>query len=241
MELFQHIFTAFREFLDKKDVTTVWDADVSHPWPAGGNRNIVMADTMAVELGNPSAESLSAVLWTEDLEQVSDGAITLIGPDIPESGGVSLPYAKIVLLGVDGFNEENTCDRFGDLELVKYDVDLRGFMLRALSRRQSEWCRIDRDAWGKGFSFRILGSDLIRLFREKAYVHSAEVVFVTSGRGDVIELKGIMNDVTHIVGALDKMSTDLSFDCSTCEYQTVCDDVSGLRSMHASMRNRRRK
>lgn len=241
MELFHHLFPAFRAFLDAREATRLWRTDGLHSWPAGGNRNIVLADEMAVELGNPSTESFSVILWTEDLERIRDGAITLIGPDIPESRMASLPYGKIVLLGGSGFDAENTCRRFSDLEGVKYDVDLRGFMLRALSRYRSEWCRVGLDAWEAGFSLEILGSELIRLFREKPYIHAAEIVFVTSGRTDVRELRETLTEVDGIIGALSRMEADMSFDCSTCDYQSVCDSISGLRAMHESMRARKGK
>ncbi len=138
---------------------------------------------MGLELGSPGKESVSCLLWTENLATVADGRITLVGPDFPESAGKSLPFGKVVLVGVEGFTEDNAYDRHKELDFLRYDLDLKGFMMRAVSQYMREWCRISSEALLKGFSARILGSALMALFRKKPYVKAVEVIFLTSSTG----------------------------------------------------------
>jgi len=66
-------------------------------WPKGEGRNVVLADEVGVELGNPQMASTSALLWTENPDLVSDGKITLIGPDMPSSKGQIFPSERLFL------------------------------------------------------------------------------------------------------------------------------------------------
>lgn len=205
-------------------------------WPMDKNRNLVMAQDTAVELGNPRDASLAFLLWINNPEKLQHGRITVIGPDLPQLIGKQASFGKIVIVGGDDFNEDNSFDRYRQMELLRYDIPLKGYMMRAVSQYQREWSRVSMDAIKSGFSFKILGGALIDKFVELEYVKSAEVIFVTSGRRDVIELSSIADEAIKIIGAMNKMAADLSFDCDTCEYNEVCDDVSELRSMHSKLK-----
>jgi len=200
-------------------------------WPAGGDKNLVMAADVGVELGNPQEESVSFVLWTEEISEIHDGRITLIGPDIPESRSQSRPFGKVILLSGRGFDEGNTYERYRQLDGLRFDLDLKGYMLRAASVYQKEWIRISRVAVEDGFSFRILGTELIHLFRRMDYIDAAEVLFVTSGPEDMTPLKGIATGAGRIIAAMGKMVDEWSMDCDACEYEDVCNAVEDLKRM----------
>jgi CO dehydrogenase/acetyl-CoA synthase beta subunit len=186
---------------------------------------------MAVELGSPLVASVSCIIWTEDIQAIKDGLITLIGPDIPESNGKSLPFGKIVLAGISGFNEENTYDRHREMEMLRYSVDLKGYMMRAVSQYQREWSRISKQAVASGFSFETLGRALMEKFKQKDYVGAIELILVTSSSEDVKVLKKMTAEVSKIVSAMDKMAQEMSFDCDNCDYSDVCDEVDELKKM----------
>ena len=63
-----------------------------------------------------------------------------------------------------------------------------------------------------------------------------EIIFVTRSRADVLEVKEIGEQAGRIIGAMNKMVEELSFDCDSCEYQEVCSDVEELRSMRNSLK-----
>jgi CO dehydrogenase/acetyl-CoA synthase beta subunit len=207
-------------------------------WPAAGDQNLVLQSDTAIELGNPANESLSLSIWTENLDAVTDNRISLIGPDVRESAEARLPFGKIVLIEGEGFNEDNAYDRFREIDLVRFDTSLKGYMMRAASLYMREWSRISKTAVENGFSFSVLGSALIKELKKIDYIKSVEVIFVTSADKDVALLKPVASQVGKINNAMSKMMEEMSFDCGECEYNEVCDDVSELRSMHKSMKEK---
>jgi CO dehydrogenase/acetyl-CoA synthase beta subunit len=240
MELFTDTILEVRALLAQTSGGRSWPAAGGPPWPAGGGRNIVLKEDMGLELGSPQMESLSCLLWTQDLSLIEDGKIILAGPDFPESRGMSLPFGKVVLAAVEGFTEDNAYDRHKDLDFLRYSLDLKGFMMRSVSQYMREWCRIATSAIRDGFSVRILGSELIRLFHTKPYVKAVEVIYVTSSPEDVIRLREITSPAERIIAAMNKMAAEMDFDCSSCDYQDVCDEADGLKGMREKLMDRTR-
>lgn len=234
-EQFQAL-AALRKRLLAERSATVMAETLPVIWPTGGSRNLVLGQDTAVELGNPQEGSCSFMLWGEDDGRVRDGRMTLAGPDIPESEGRSLPFGRVILVAGGDFTAENAYERYREMEGKRYEVDLKGYMMRAVSQHQREWSRVSREAFQRGFSFNVLGQALRNTFKTLPYVSAVEVLFVTSSRQDVAELKKIGEQSGRIVAAMNKMVEELSFDCDTCEYQDVCSDVSALRSMRRTMK-----
>lgn len=239
MTFFERQFNEIRAFMERKKAAgTVREIVHSKKtvWPEGGNRNLVLEQDMAVELGNPQNESASFLLFEDDSGQIKDGRISIVGPDLPQSVDKKLSFGKVVLVGGTDFSHENSYDRYREMESIRYDIDLKGYMMRATSQYQREWSRVSREAIQDGFSLEILGGKLIDRFRENAYVSSVEVIFVTSSKEDVIVLKEIAEQAIRITGAMNKMIVEMSFDCDACEYTDVCQDVSALRSMREKIK-----
>lgn len=240
MELFEHVFSDIRNYVQSKKSVSFSVTGRENDWPGGAGRNVVLAEDMAVELGSPQKDSSSSLLWTEHPDLVVDGRITLIGPDIQSGSGSSLPFGKVALVGVTGFNEDNTYDRYKNMESVRYSLDLKGYMIRATSQYQREWSRISKEAVQKGFSFNVLGSALRNEYLKKDYVRAVEFIFVTSNTEDVRELKEITKNVGRTINALDKMLNEMEADCDECEYNDVCDEVGEIRKMKKT-RDEKRK
>jgi CO dehydrogenase/acetyl-CoA synthase beta subunit len=241
MGLFNPHLDRIRDYLAARAGQTpaaVFTAAPSVNWPSGGNSNLVLSAETAVELGSPKTAATSFLLWTDLPGAVRHGVITLIGPDISRETRPLTPFGKAVLLEVSGFDETNSYDRWRELELAKYDVSLAGYMMRAVSQYQREWSRISRKAVADGFSLSLLGGALIRELMKKPYVRGVEVIFVTSTSEDVLALKAIGDSVAEITGAMNKMVEEMDFDCSSCEFKPVCDDVSELRSMRKAMKEK---
>jgi CO dehydrogenase/acetyl-CoA synthase beta subunit len=239
MELFEKIINTLHSYLDEQPGKRFWFADLDKPWPTSGSGNLVLKEVMGLELGNPEKESLSCLLWTENLTSVVDGRITLVGPDFPESMGQSLPFGKVVLVGVKDFDEDNAYERHKELDFQRYDLNLKGFMIRAVSQYMREWCRITRDALSNGFSAQTLGSSIMKLLREKPYVMSIEVIFFTSSTADVVRLREITSPAEKIISAMDKMAAEMDFECVSCDYQEVCDEADGLKGMRDRLMERK--
>ncbi len=238
MELFTDTILEVRAMLAHTPGIRTWPASEGATWPAGGGRNIVLREDTGLELGSPQMESLSCLLWTHDLSVIQDRRITLAGPDFPESTGRSLPFGKVVLAGVEGFVEDNAYDRHKDLDYLRYNLDLKGFMMRSATQYMREWCRISAAAVRDGFTVRVLGSELIRLFHTSSYVKAVEVVYFTSSPGDIIRLRDLTSPAERTIAAMNKMAGEFDFDCSSCDYQDVCEEADGLKGMREKLRSR---
>jgi CO dehydrogenase/acetyl-CoA synthase beta subunit len=239
VKLFDDLIKEIREFIEHPGregqirMFPEWDV-IS--WASGGKRNIVLKPDVGVELGNPSDESASFLVWTNNLDLVQDGAIRLEGPDIGECENRHIPFGKIVLIGGRGFDEENCCERCREMELLRYDLSLEGYMIRAVSQYMREWSRVSKKAVAARFSFATLGDALIKLYKSLEYIDAVEVFFVSSSPEAVRRIRGFGEQVMRCIGAMRKLSAPHLFDCDSCEYRDVCDDVSELRAMRNAMK-----
>ncbi len=237
MNLFDDTIRQLRGFLEEKsaagELRTLRAVDAG--WPAGERGNIVLASDTAVELGNPRDESASFMVWTERRSDSEDGAVRLVGPDLPESMGRGLPFGKAVILGVKGMDAENCYERHRSLDLARYDLNLKGYMMRAVSQYLREWSRVSREALVNGFSFTVLAGALSAMYKKIDFVESVEFLFVTSSTGDVRRLGETGGRVERLIGAMNKMAAEMSFDCGTCDYTDVCTEVEGLRNMRNNL------
>ena len=203
-------------------------------WPLSKSGNLVLGQDMAVELGNPKDASTSFLLWTSAPDRVRNGRISVVGPDLPQTKSQQVSFGKIVIVEGADFNAENSYERYRALEKVRYAIHLKGYMMRGTSQFQREWSRVSKAAMADGFSFRILGGALIEKYLDLDFVRAVEVIFITSGRDDVLEMQTVSDQVMRIIGAMNKMAGELSYDCDTCQYTDVCSEVAELRSMRRS-------
>ncbi len=200
--------------------------------PGASSPQVILSEDTGLELGSPGTSSRNLLLW-DDSGAVADGRISLVGPDFPEIGGGKAPLAQVLVVG-GRFSDEYDCYR--ELREATYNLGLSGFMTRVFPGRQSVWCRISREAMGRGFNAQLLGSALIQAVKKLDFVDAAEVLLVTSSREEIEELSGAADLVQEIVEALIKMYEEMNFDCDTCEYVEVCDSVVELRRIRDRLR-----
>jgi len=208
-------------------------------WPASNRRSLVLAADTAVELGHPRDASTSFLMWTNNPAALMDQRITILGRDLPEIGSQRASFGRIVLAGGTDFDADNSFERFREMTLLRFDVDLSGYMMRGVSQHQREWSRVGRDALKAGFSFKVLGGAMLDQLADLPYVDAAEVIFITQSRETVLEAKAIGDEVMKITGAMQKMSETLDFDCKTCDYNDVCSNVAELRTLRKAFASRK--
>jgi len=207
-------------------------------WPLADKGDLVMGVDTAVELGHPKEGSTAFLIWTREPMRLRNKRISVLGPDLHELVGKRIPFGKIILLGVDGFNENNSYKRYRQLENVRYDIRLKGYMMRGVSQYGREWSRVSRSAIDDGFSFPILGGALVDRYLEFKFVQTVEVVFFTSGRKDMKPFLPIAENALKIIGAMNKMIEEVSYDCDTCEYSDICGEVEDLRALRRSLQKK---
>ncbi|MCP4757730.1 MAG: hypothetical protein GY866_43280 [Proteobacteria bacterium] len=197
---------------------------------------IVFNEDTWLELGRPGTFSTAPALVTDSLDLVADGAITLIGPDISETRG-SLPFAQILLVASNELQDED----YRRINTFQYELELKGYMIKAIPSSLTIWSRVSKESAREGFSFEILGRTIIDSYKAKFNNPALEIVFVTSSREDVEELKDLHHKVTRIIKAMNKMIEEMSFDCSSCEYLDVCGDIRQLGALREKIMRQRQK
>ena len=238
MQMFHPLIDEIRFFLQRNNTTGLcreFPAQPTLAWPAAGPRDIVLLPDLALELGHPDDASLCFLLWTDDPSRVKDNTISLIGPDIPEALSNRLPFGKVLLVRTKSCDEATACERYRDMELTRFSLSLKGFMLRGTSQGLREWSRISREAVNNGFSFQTLGSALINSLKKVEGVLSAEVLFITRSSEDVMALKDTGTKAGRLVQAMNKMTTEMEVDCTSCDYQDVCSDASEMKALRKTL------
>lgn len=215
-----------------------------HVGPQDG-ANIILKEDTAVELGNPSVASCAFVLWTPNSPLIKDGRITLVGPDIQEAVGESLPFAQALIVGGSELKEQH------HLVLEQHYLisnRIEGYMVRLAPQQQRMWTRVSRKAVEQGFSFETLGRALMAIYKsELPIIEAAEVIFLTSSKEDVKGLESIANEVQKIKN--DVLSSkfvrkdDGSYECTTgyvdcrdCPDLVICDEIRGLIGLRRKSR-----
>lgn len=198
--------------------------------PSAGSGLVLRSETF-VELGNPDVGSCAFLLWTDNPALLRDGRITVIGPDITESAGASLPFGQVLMVG----GTELTQEEHTMLERSQYVGDqIEGYMIRSVP--QLIWSRVSKEAAQKGFSFEVLGRALMTIFKSSiAKVQAMEILFITSNKEDLKPLTNIASQVQKISRELvrenwkakgvDLLECTLGGDCQSCPDKPVCDDI----------------
>jgi CO dehydrogenase/acetyl-CoA synthase beta subunit len=194
----------------------------------GANPGIIMRGDAFLELGNPAAGSCSYLLWTDDPSLIRDGRITILGPDIPESGGASLPFGQVLVLAGEGLLPKDH-ERLQQVPIVGDQIE--GYMVR--SAAENVWSRVGKGVAARGFDFEMLGKSLLSLAKSGAGgITAMEILFVTSSKDAVNELSSIASDSRTVGSEILKESwkargydVDCDFDCSSCGDSDVCDDI----------------
>lgn len=194
----------------------------------GSNPGIILRGETFVEVGNPIAGSVGLTMWTDDPALVTDGRVTLVGPDIPESESESLAFAQVLVVGGETLSAADQgvlqqCQHVGD--------EVEGYMLR--STADSVWGRVSRDAAAAGFDFETLGRAYLHLLKAALPRASvAEVLFVTAGKAEAKSFNGLAErsratgtEMVTEVWREQGYDVDCSLDCSVCESKPVCDDI----------------
>jgi len=148
---------------------------------------------MQVELGGPDVKEKFELARVKKPEEVEDGKITIIGPDIKDmEGGKSYPLG--ILIEVSGAKLEPELEGVIERRIHQYCNYIEGFM--HLNQRYDIWLRLSKKSFQKGFnSFQLLGKVLHRLFKsELPIIEKLQITFIT----DPEKIKPIYNEALKI-------------------------------------------
>jgi acetyl-CoA decarbonylase/synthase complex subunit beta len=133
---------------------------------------------MRVELGGPREDRKFELVQALGLDEIEDGKIEIIGPDImdlPE--GTNTPFGMVIY--VAGAEIEKDLEGVIERRLHEYVNFIEGFM--HLNQRYDIQMRLSKKSYEKGFnSLRIFGEVLMRLYKsEMSFIEKIQISFMT--------------------------------------------------------------
>lgn len=141
----------------------------------------VRASEMFVELGGPKVKHKFELFRVKSPEEVEDGEIVVVGPDIGElKEGESYQYA--VLLEAAGPKLDSQAEGVLERRIHEFSNYIQGYM--HLNQRDQIWIRISKRSYQKGLnSFKYVGTVLYRLFKSAfPIIERMRIVFITDSK-----------------------------------------------------------
>ena len=133
---------------------------------------------MQVELGGPSIKEKFELAKVKTPDEIEDGKITIIGPDIKDmTEGKAYPLG--ILVEVAGKTLDQQLEGVIERRIHGYMNYIEGLM--HLNQRYDIWIRVSKKAFKKGLnSFQYIGKVLYKLFKsELSIIEKIQITFIT--------------------------------------------------------------
>jgi acetyl-CoA decarbonylase/synthase complex subunit beta len=133
---------------------------------------------MYVELGGPNQEAKFELVKVKGLDEVEDGKITVVGPNLKDvKEGSSIPFG--IYIEVAGKDVEEELEGVIERRIHEYCNFIEGFM--HLNQRYDIWLRLSKKSFQKGLnSFDHIGKVLTRLYKsELPFIEKIQFTFMT--------------------------------------------------------------
>jgi len=130
-----------------------------------------------MELGGPRIDKKFELVRAKPLEEVEDGEIKIIGPDIKDMEKRSYPIG--IYIEVAGKEVEEELEGVIERRIHEYCNYIEGLM--HVNQRYDVWLRLSEKSYKKGLNtFKIIGKVLYRLFKsELPFIEKMSITFVT--------------------------------------------------------------
>lgn len=204
-------------------------------WPDDGGFSLILQRDMAFELGGGGLPAVSGLFFTSDAGLVQEDELCLLGPDLPELASDS-PYARITLIRVaEGCfgGEQEAYDDLRKMEYTRYHVFPEGYMMRISAASMREPVRVSRKALAAGLSFEKVGQLFLQGYHSHPKVEAVKMLFITLPEFPYAAAEALARQGEAITSSLHRIFDNLVMDCSACSLKPVCDEVEGLRQLHA--------
>jgi len=188
------------------------------PYGAGFEGERVRKENLYVEFGGKYSTAFE-LLRARPMDEVEDGKIELIGPDIDQAQeGGAMPLG--VLIDVAGRNLKADFEPVLERRIHHFISCINGVM--HIGQRDIPWVRISKEAYEKGFRLKHYGEVLVAKFKEDfgALVDKVQVKLVTDqARVDQLlkEAKEIYRARDERVMGMKDEDVDLFYSCILCQ------------------------
>jgi len=197
----------------------VTDIPVPVPYAAAFEGERVRKEQLHVEFGG-KAKLAFEYLTAKNINEVEDGKIELIGPDIDqlEKGSKSLPLAIIV--EVYGRKMQKDFEPILERQIHRFINYAMGLM--HVGQRDMNWIRISKDAFSKGFRFKHIGVILHAMLHQEysAIVDKVQVRLYTK-ESDIEKLlpvaKKTFEERDERLSGMTDESVDTYYSCLLCQ------------------------
>jgi acetyl-CoA decarbonylase/synthase complex subunit beta len=138
----------------------------------------IRRNDMQVELGGPSITEKFELAKVKGLDEIEDGKITIIGPDIKDMKEGSA-YPLGILVETAGSTIDQQLEGVIERRIHGYMNYIEGFM--HLNQRYDIWIRLSKKSFQKGLnSFEYIGKVLYKLFKsELPIIEKVQITFIT--------------------------------------------------------------
>jgi len=174
---------------------------------------------MYVEFGGPNVDYKFELLRVRKPEEVEDGKINIIGPDIKDlEEGKSYRFG--ILIEVAGKELEELYEGVMERKIHEYCNYIQGLM--HLNQRYDIWLRLSKKSFEKGFnSFVYWGKVLLRLYKsEFPIIEKMQITFIT----DPEKVKELHAEALKVYEARDARArgltdeeVDVFYGCTLCQ------------------------
>ncbi len=188
------------------------------PYGAGFEGERVRKENLYVEFGGKYSTAFE-LLRARPMDEVEDGKIELIGPDIDKAQeGEAMPLGVIV--DVAGRNLKADFEPVLERRIHHFISCINGVM--HIGQRDIPWIRISKEAYQKGFRLRHYGEVLVAKFKEDfgALVDKVQVKIVT----DQAHVEALLKEAREIYRARDERvmgmrdeDVDQFYSCILCQ------------------------
>lgn len=138
----------------------------------------IRKNDLYIELGGPSVREKFEIVRVRLGDEVTDGSITILGPDIGdlEEGG---SYPIGIIVEISGPQLEKDLEGVIERRIHEYSNYIEGFM--HLNQRYDIWIRLSKKSFQRGLnSFRQIGDVMEQLFKnELPFIDKIQITFVT--------------------------------------------------------------
>jgi acetyl-CoA decarbonylase/synthase complex subunit beta len=170
------------------------------------------------ELGGPNEKYKFELVRVRVLDEVEDGKVTLIGPDIQDLEKRSYPFG--ILIEVAGKEVEEDLEGVFERHIHEYCNFVEGIM--HINQRYDIHLRLSEKSFKRGFnSFQLLGKVFQRLYKsEIPIIEKIQITFVT----DPEKVEEMWKDAINVYDARDAKARGLTdhdveefYGCNLCQ------------------------
>jgi len=213
----------------------IYAFDPSSSWQRIDSSELILNKDVAVELGPSHLKGVAYTMVTSNPCLIKENKTKVIGDDIKNLKDNSVSFGKIVIVKVKELDEEVSYAKIKDLERLRFRVHLEGYMLRASTQQKRETIRINNAAVKQGLTFEKIGNSLIGEYLKNDLVENVEIIFLTGMDKTIEDLTTIASKVKEITDAMNHIFDNIEFDCHSCNFSEICDEIDGMKEMHGKI------